>query len=48
MSGQIGRVREQLVAINREEVLVKFNADTEVEMNETRQRKGRVIGPTIA
>ena len=46
-SGQEGKVREQVVAINMEEMeMVKYDAETEVEMDET--RKGRVIGPMIA
>ena len=38
---------KQVVAINRE-VMVKYDAETEVELDETRNRKGRHIGLMIA
>ena len=45
--GQGGMVRKQVLAINKEEEMVKYDAETKVELDENRQR-GRVIGPMIA
>ena len=45
--GQGGMVRKQVLAINKEGEMVKYDAETKVELDENRQR-GRVIGPMIA
>ena len=37
-------MRKQVLAINKEEEMVKYDAETKVELDENRQR-GRVIGP---